>query len=115
MYNVYNIMRGVFKMKNILNENDRKILLNQIDEINLTYDIESSAITDNILYMFLYLSNFYNYVEIDETTIYSRYNIKKELLENALRKLIDKNVISFRTYNDKHTYLLNNAIFENIN
>lgn len=103
-------------MKNLLNEKDKEILLSQIDEINLTYDIESSAITDNILYMFLYQFNFYSYVEIDEITIYGNFNKNiNENVENALRELVDKNVISFRTYQDKHTYLLNNEIFENIN
>ena len=66
--------------------------------------------------MFLYQSNFYSYIEIDEITIYSNFNKNiNENVENALRELVDKNVISFRTYQDKHTYLLNNEIFENIN
>lgn len=98
-------------MKKYLNEQDREILLNQIDEINLTYDIEASAITDNILYMFLYLSNFYSYVEIDEIMIYSRYNIKSDLLKNALEKLSDKNILFYR----QEKYILNNEIFKNIN
>ena len=98
-------------MKKYLNEQDREILLNQIDEINLTYDIEASAITDNILYIFLYLSNFYSYVEIDEIMIYSRYNIKSDLLKNALEKLSDKNILFYR----QEKYILNNEIFKNIN
>ena len=105
------------KCLNYLNEKEREILLNQINEINLNYDIEASAITDSILYMFLYHSNFYSYVEIDEITIHSSFNNlnantdSNNIIENALEKLTERNILFYR----QGKYILNNEILKNIN
>lgn len=103
-------------MGKYLTEQERNKLLNLIDEINLLCNIERTAITDNILYMFLYQSNFYSYVEIDEITIYSSFNVKNEdLIKKNLKKLCDKKII-FKRENIKDNrvvYILNNKMFKN--
>lgn len=111
---------------NYLNESERATILSQIDDINLVYNIKSDAIRDNILYVFLYQSNFYYHVEIDERMIYSIFNdfrylsygqyedetkdYLNEMITEAISKLFDKKILIRRRYADKTTYILNNDI-----
>ena len=123
----YNI-GGFRKMKNYLIKKEREIIKSQIDDINLIYGIKSNPIIDSILYMFLYQSNFYSYVEINEKKIYdSFYNDyltvvdeedreDKEIeklnrhVKKALEKLSSKNILFYR----RKKYILNKEIFKKI-
>lgn len=115
---------------NYLNESERTTILSQIDDINLVYHIKSDAISDNILYVFLYQSNFYNDVEIDVRMIYSIFNdfrylsyeqyedetkdYLNEMITKAILKLFHKKILKCKMYVDKTTYILNNDIFKSI-
>ncbi len=107
---------------------EREIIKSQIDDINLIYGIKSNPIIDSILYMFLYQSKFYDYVEISEKKIYdSFYNDyltvvdeedreDKEIeelnrhIKKALEKLSSKNILFYR----RKKYILNGEIFKKI-
>ena len=83
-------------------------IITHIDELHLIYDVKASDITYKILYMFLYQSKFYSYVEIREDVIIACFpKKKKNIVRKTLQELSSKNILFYRQEN----YILNSKIF----
>ena len=101
------------------NENENKeIILNQIDRINTIEKLNNNKITNDILYMLLEYNIKYYYIEITEEdlieTLIIKYNYKItiENILNSIIILVDKNIlIKHNSLDGTNYYGFNNKYF----
>lgn len=101
-----------------MNNENKEIILNQIDRINTIEKLNNNKITNDILYMLLEYNIKYYDIEITEEdlieTLIIKYNYKIpiENILNSIIILVDKNIlIKHNSLDGTNYYRFNNKYF----
>lgn len=100
--------------KNNLSTENKEIILNQIDRINIISKLNNNHIANKILYDFLVYSIDYGYIALSESDIIKSFENNKHfetIIKNTLSILCDKEILTKNINNDIIYYSLNYKYF----
>ena len=99
--------------KNNLSTENKEIILNQIDRINIISKLNNNHIANKILYDFLVYSIDYGYIALSESDIINSFENKhfETIIKNTLSILCDKKILNKNINNNIIHYSLNYKYF----